>query len=84
MFRRSDCDSLGQLADIVHKSAYSNTAVLFRADNGEENWTWYVYIKTFEVINTNRLIVYVEKQPVTWKECYVVYWCEKARKRMIR
>ena len=31
-----------------------------------------------------RLPPYVEKQPVAWKECCVEYWCEKARKHMIR
>ena len=33
---------------------------------------------------TNGLTVYVEKQPVAWKECCVEYWCEKASKHMSR
>ena len=28
--------------------------------------------------------MWVEKQPVAWKECCVWYWCGKARKHMIR
>ena len=27
-------------------------------------------------------LVYVEKQPVPWKECCVLYWCEKSRKHI--
>ena len=34
--------------------------------------------------STNGLTVYVEKQPVAWKECCVEYWCAKARKHMSR
>ena len=30
------------------------------------------------------LTVNVEKQPVAWKVCCVVYWCGKTRKRMSR
>ena len=30
------------------------------------------------------LSVYVEKQPVTWKECCMKYWCEKVEKHMSR
>ena len=30
------------------------------------------------------LTVFVEKQPVAWKVCCVVYWCGKTRKRMSR
>ena len=33
---------------------------------------------------TNGLSIYVEKQPVAWKECCVKYRCEKARKHMNR
>ena len=34
--------------------------------------------------STNGLLVYVEKQPVAWKECCMKCWCEKAKKHMIR
>ena len=30
------------------------------------------------------LTIYVEKQPVAWKVCCVVYWCGKTRKHMSR
>ena len=30
------------------------------------------------------LTVYVEKEPVAWKGCCVVYWCGKSKKRMSR
>ena len=39
LFRRGDCDSVGQLHDIVEKSATSNTAVMF-TENGQQNWVW--------------------------------------------
>ena len=31
--------------------------------------------------STNRLTVFVEKQPVAWEVCRVEYWCGKARKQ---
>ena len=30
------------------------------------------------------ITVYVEKQPVAWKDCCVDYWCKKARNHMNR
>ena len=38
----------------------------------------------WQASSTNGLTVYVEKQQVTWKECCVEYWFEKARKNMSR
>ena len=28
-------------------------------------------------------LVYVEKQPVAWEDCCVVYWCEKTRNTQV-
>ncbi|XP_060586046.1 uncharacterized protein LOC132741792 [Ruditapes philippinarum] len=41
LFKRSDCESLSQFADIVEKSAKDNFAVLYRNANGNQSWTWY-------------------------------------------
>lgn len=34
LYRRTDCESLDQLEDVVNKSSYSNTAVRYPA------WSW--------------------------------------------
>ncbi|XP_060577599.1 uncharacterized protein LOC132734769 [Ruditapes philippinarum] len=46
LYRRTDCDSISQVASVVRKSASSNFPVLFRKEDGCQNWTWYDW-KTF-------------------------------------
>ncbi|XP_060601045.1 uncharacterized protein LOC132754436 [Ruditapes philippinarum] len=41
LFKRSDCESLSQFADIVDKSARNNFPVLYRNENNDQTWKWY-------------------------------------------
>ncbi|XP_060558826.1 uncharacterized protein LOC132719099 [Ruditapes philippinarum] len=41
LFKRSDCESLSQFADIVDKSARHNFLVLYRNENNDQTWKWY-------------------------------------------
>ena len=40
LYRRSDVDSVKQIEDVVNKSAKSNQAVLYRKEDGENQWQW--------------------------------------------
>ena len=47
LFRRSNCDTIDQLAEIFNKSSSINEAVLFKEDgNDESTWQWHDW-KTF-------------------------------------
>jgi hypothetical protein len=40
LFKRSDCDTLAQFAEIINKSGQRDFPVLFRNQEGEQTWIW--------------------------------------------
>ena len=39
-YRRSDCDIISHLVDVVDRSAFCNRAQLYCSSNGTLNWQW--------------------------------------------
>ena len=74
LYRRSEIDSVDQLASVVRKSAASNEVVVFRGDGGEWlDWKTFTtnYFMPFKGIRTYRHFVFQADK--LGKICYKIY-----------
>ena len=74
LYRRSEIDSLDQLASVVRKSAASNEVVVFGGDDGEWlDWKTFTtnYFMPFKGIRKYRHFVFQADKP--GKICYKIY-----------